>query len=178
MQIILLSEDTWQVETYCSNGNVSSFAWTTWLSGRRMWPMTHYKTTATNCIPGYLTTRLSGYISVTVPHHLRPILKPVLRLNPQVDHCLYNVWTTVQHLLREIYRTTATQKLLVFCCPLHLTLSIYRVWTAFNTWPIAEYSPFTQSTLPPLDELTFSVVHVTLRSALLYCTYPIRVELL
>ena len=86
-----------------------------------------------------------SFISVTVLNHLRPTLKPALRLNPHVDHCplytvywdhcLYDVWTTVQQLLWEIYRTTMTQALLVFCCPLHLTLSIYRVRTAFNTWP-------------------------------------------
>ena len=83
------------------------------------------------------------YISVTVPNHLRPILEPFLRLNPNVDHCplytvywdhcLYDVWTTVRQLLREIHRTTATQALPVFCCPLHLMLGIYRVRTAFNT---------------------------------------------
>ena len=81
------------------------------------------------------------YISVTVPNHLRPILKPFLRLSPHMDHCplytvycdhcFYDVWITVQRLLREIQRTTATQAVLVFCYPLHLTLSIYRVRTAF-----------------------------------------------
>ena len=83
-------------------------------------------------------------ISVTAPN-LRPVLKPFLRLNPHMvhcplytvycDHCHYDVWTTVQRLLREIHRTAATQAVLVFCYPFHLTLSIYRVRTAFNTWP-------------------------------------------
>ena len=115
-----------------------------------------------------------SFISVTVLNHLRPILKPALRLNPHVDHCplytvywdhcLYDVWTTVQQLLREIHRTTATQALLVFYYPLHLTLSIYRVRTAFNTWPkvptVCWVSLlFTQS---PLVDLMSSVVHVTL----------------
>ena len=117
---------------------------------------------------------LEVYISVTVPNHLRTILKPFLRLNPHVDHCplytvywdhcLYDVWTTVQRLLQEIHRITTTQALPAFCCPLHLTLSIYRVWTAFNTWPkvptVCWVSLlFTQS---PLVNLTSSVVHVTL----------------
>ena len=51
-----------------------------------------------------------SFISVTVLNHLRPLLKPALRLNTHVDHCplyavywdhcLYDVWTTVQQLLR------------------------------------------------------------------------------
>ena len=50
-----------------------------------------------------------SFISVTVLNHLRPTLKPALRLNPHMDHCplytvywdhcLYDVWTTVQQLL-------------------------------------------------------------------------------
>ena len=115
-----------------------------------------------------------SFISVTVLNNLRPILKPFLRLNPHMghcplytvywDHCLYDVWTTVLRLLREIYRTTATQALLVFYYPLHVTLGIYRVRTAFNTWRkvpncLLSISPFSQS---PLVGLSSSVVHVTL----------------
>ena len=129
------------------------------------------------------------YISVTVPNHLRPILKPFLRLNPLMDHCplytvcwdhcLYDVWTTVQQLLREIYRTTATQALLVFYCPLHLTLSIYRVRTAFilglKSQLFAEYLSF--YTVSACRSDFFGSSRNTdrnyPRSALLYCTWRV-----
>ena len=129
------------------------------------------------------------HISVTVPNHLRPILKPFLRLNPHVDHCplytvcwdhcLYDIWTTVQQLLREIYRTTATQELLVICCPLHLTLSIYRVRTAFNTWPkvptVCWVSLRLHSLLCRSDFFGSSrnTDRNYPRSALLYCTWRV-----
>ena len=134
------------------------------------------------------------YISVTDPNHLRPIPKPFW-LNPNMDHCplytvywdhwLYDVWTIAQQLFREIHRTTATQSLPVFYCPLHLTLSIYRVRTVLilglKSQLFAEYLSFYTVSSCRSDFFGSSVVTgqklPKIRAFKLHVTCHIRVEL-